>query len=339
MDKMINIHRHILQSQRMHPEASGEFSILLTQIALAAKVVSREVNKAGLGNILGRTGETNVQGEEVQKLDRYANEMFYQILARSGQLCIMGSEEDAEPMVVPKQYQGNYALNIDPLDGSSNIDANVSIGTIFTILRKVSRGPEGSIDDLLQPGNKIVAAGYIIYGSGTLFVYSAGAGVHAFTLDQSIGEFLLSHIDIKTPTRGRIYSINEGNYQHWDSGIRQYIKYLQVVNPESGRPYSARYIGSLVADFHRNLLYGGIFCYPADRKHKNGKLRLLFEGAPMAYLAEQAGGAASDGHQRVLDIVPDDLHQRIPLIVGSKEDVEEAVAFIKGERTLEPLPE
>ncbi len=326
------IERHIMLQEKAHPDASGDFTQLLMDIALAGKIISREVNKAGLVEILGLTGETNVQGEQVQKLDDYANHTILSILDRSGRVCILGTEENSEPIrILPPYEAGNYAVSLDPLDGSSNIDANVSVGTIFSIHRKVSKGPRGEDEDLLQKGNKQLAAGYIIYGSSTMMVYSTGNGVHGFTLDPSVGEFLLSHPDIRIPKRGSVYSVNEGNSLFWSKGITEYIHYLKQRDEQSGRPYSSRYIGSLVSDFHRNLLHGGIFLYPADFKDPNktqGKLRLLYEAAPMAFIVEHAGGYASDGRQNILDIEATELHQRTPLIVGSYEDVKECEKFI-----------
>ena len=327
------IERHILEHQHRYPDASGDLTGLLQNIALAAKIVNREVNKAGLLEILGITGEINVQGEEVMKLDNFAQETFYNSLDHSGHLCVMASEEEADLMPIPERFPaGKYAMSMDPLDGSSNIDVNVSIGTIFSIHKKVSRGPRGTYEDVLQPGRVQVAAGYVIYGSSTMMVYTTGNGVAGFTLDPSLGEFLLSHPKITIPQRGKIYSCNEGNYRYWSEGVKRYIKYLQEENPETRRPYTARYIGSLVADFHRNLLKGGIFMYPADNKDPNkphGKLRLLYECAPMGFVVEQAGGYASTGTQNVLDVVPEDIHQRVPLFVGSTEDVKDVERFIQ----------
>ncbi len=332
MAKVVTISRHIMEQERKYPSATGEFSNLLSEITLAAKIIMREVGKAGLVNILGKTGETNVQGEEVMKLDVFANDTIFRALDHTGHLCIMASEEDAEPRHIPDHYPcGKYVLNYDPLDGSSNIDANISTGTIFSIHRRVTPGSgHGELRDCMQPGNRQAAAGYIVYGPSTMFVYTTGQGAHGFTYDPSVGEFLLSHENIRIPARGRLYSVNEGNTNRWDEGVRRYVDYLKADDPATGRPYTSRYIGSLVSDFHRNLLYGGIFLYPADRKNKHGKLRLLYEAAPLALIAEQAGGAASDGRRRVLDIVPEDLHQRTPLVIGSSEDVREAEAFMQG---------
>lgn len=330
MGKVVTISRHIMEQERKYPRATGEFSNLLSEITLAAKIIMREVTKAGLVNILGKSGNRNVQGEEVMKLDEFANDVIYKALDHTGHLCIMTSEEDELPRKIPDHYPcGKYVLNYDPLDGSSNIDVNVSIGTIFSIHRRISPGnSHGGQQDCLQPGNRQVAAGYVIYGPSTMFVYTTGQGVHGFTYDPSVGEFLLSHEDIRMPARGQIYSINEGNTGRWDPGVRKYVEHLKADG--DGRPYSARYVGSLVADVHRNLLYGGIFLYPADQKNRRGKLRLLYEAAPLAFIAEQAGGAASDGERRILDLVPESLHQRTPLIIGSAEDVQEAEMFLQG---------
>ncbi len=323
--RLKTIDQHILDQQRKFPGVSGEFSGLLYDIALAAKLVSKEVNRAGLGDLLGTLGEVNVQGEIVQKMDKYANELFLRILSTGGKVCAIATEENEKITEIHEDgFVGNYAINMDPLDGSSNIDVNVSVGTIFSLHRKRSAGPHGSEEDCLQPGIKQVGAGYVIYGSSTMLVYSTGLGVHGFTLEPTVGEFILSHPNIVMPSRCAMYSVNEGNAAYWDAGTRAYIDSLKAVDPASGRPYTARYIGSLVSDFHRNLLKGGIFLYPADHKDPkkpSGKLRLLFEAAPMAFIAEQAGGAASTGSLRVLDVVPSHLHQRVPLIVGPKSEV------------------
>ncbi|HDP54447.1 MAG TPA: class 1 fructose-bisphosphatase [Bacteroidetes bacterium] len=328
----------IIERQADFPYATGEFSRLLYHIGIAAKVVNKKVNKAGLVDILGLAGDVNVQGEEQKKLDVFANWRFIQSIKSSGQCCGIASEEDQEIITFDDNLaiDGNYILCMDPLDGSSNIDVNVSIGTIFSIYRRISpRGTKAVIDDFLQEGLKQVAAGYIIYGSSTMLVYSTGHGVYGFTLDPSIGEFCLSHYNIKTPEEGSIYSINEGNYVKMPKGIQQYIKYCQVEDKETHRPYSARYIGSLVADFHRNLLKGGIFLYPETSAAPNGKLRLLYECNPIAFLAEQAGGRASTGTQRILDIKPTALHQRVPFIVGSKNMVEKAEQIIAEHKPIE----
>ncbi len=332
----ITITEHILKQQRENPEATGAFTTLLHELIVAAKVISREVNKAGLVDILGATGDVNVQEEQVQKLDVFANRVIIERMRHIGQLCCMGSEEVAEPIGIPPQYpRGNYILLFDPLDGSSNIDVNVSIGTIFGIYRRKSTGKDVdyTMDDLLQPGVQQVAAGYFIYGSSTMMVYTTGKGVHGFTLYPSVGEFLLSHEDIRIPQKAKIYSVNEGNYAHWDPTTKSLVDYFKTRDKESGRPYTSRYVGSLVADFHRNLLKGGIFMYPADLKDPKkptGKLRLMVEANPLAMVVERAGGYASDGKGPILRVQPTELHQRVPLYIGSKEDVELAEAVISG---------
>ncbi len=321
--KFNTLARHIYEEERKYPEATGELSDLLHDLSLAAKVISLEVNKAGLVDILGFTGHENVHGEQVKKLDIYANDMLIKAMDHGGHLCVMASEEDEDIIHIPPEfYIGKYVLVFDPLDGSSNIDVNISIGTIFSIYRRISPGDgAGNLEDCLQQGLKQVAAGYIIYGSSTIFVYTAGNGVHGFTLDPSFGEFILSHPNIKIPKKGKIYSINEGNYLYWHPGLKKYIKWLQEEDKATQRPYSSRYIGSMVADIHRNLLYGGIFMYPADSRNPNGKLRLVYECNPMAFIVEQAGGRASNGKQRMLEIQPTSLHQRTPIFIGSEEDV------------------
>jgi len=336
MQRGLTVNEHILLQEMENPGATGAFSILLSELIVAAKVVDREVKKAGLIDALGFTGETNVQGEEVIKLDQYADNLITSLMERCGRLCVMASEERSEPIEIPDKYpKGNYILCFDPLDGSSNVDANVSIGTIFSIHRRVSEGENGNLDDLLQPGSKQVAAGYFLYSSATMMVYSTGQGVHGFTLDPSVGEFLLSHENIRIPQKGKIYSVNEGNYNYWDEGVRNYLDYLKEEDKSTKRPYSTRYIGSLVADFHRTLLYGGIFMYPADNKDPrkpHGKLRLLYECSPLAFIAQQAGGYASTGEGPILDVVPTEIHQRVPIYIGSTEDVKMAEEFVQGKR-------
>jgi fructose-1,6-bisphosphatase I len=333
MRKLVTIERHISETQRQFPQATGEFSALLNDIAFAAKIISREVNKAGLVDVLGFTGVTNVHGEQVRKLDEYADSIIFRALDHTGRLCVMASEEREDIIPIPNKFPaGKYVLLYDPLDGSSNIDANVSIGTIFSIFRKISDGPRGALEDCLQKGDEQIAAGYVLYGSSTMLVFTTGNGVHGFTYDPSVGEFLLSHDDIKMPKRGSIYSVNEGNLDRWDEATQNYISYLKQTDKATGRPYSARYIGSLVADFHRNLLYGGIFLYPGDKKNPQGKLRLTYEAFPLAFIVEQAGGYATDGRRRILDIMPEQLHQKTPLIIGSYDDVKDAEAFIQGKR-------
>ena len=329
------LNEFIIERQQDFPYAKGELSRLLTHIGLAAKIVNREVNQAGLVDILGQTGRKNVQGEEVQKLDEFANEKFVEALKGSSECCGIATEESQDIIRFDTDMakDGKYVLCLDPLDGSSNIDVNVSIGTIFSIYRRISpRGHQAEIEDFLQEGTKQVAAGYIIYGSSTMLVYTTGRGVNGFTLDPSIGEFCLSHPDIKIPLNGKIYSVNEGNYLQFPKGVRKYIDYCKENDPQTKRPYSARYIGSLVADFHRNLLKGGIFMYPPTKKHPNGKLRLLYEANPMSFIIEQAGGMAINHEgERILDIKPTDLHQRTPLYIGSRAMVENLYRFVKQE--------
>lgn len=335
---VMTLNRHIIEQERNHPEATGAFTALFTDISLAAKIISYHVNKAGLFDILGQAGEINVHDEDQQKLDVFANEVFIRALVHGGKFCVLGSEENTEIIPIPEEYPvGKYVCVFDPLDGSSNIDANVSIGTIFSIYKRVTpAGTPGTEEDLLQPGNKQVCSGYVIYGSSTVLVYTTGSGVFGFTLDPSFGAFVLSHENIKTPKRGKIYSINESYFKYWDTGVQNYVKWAKEAVPEEGRPLNSRYIGSLVADFHRNLLYGGIFLYPGDNKspkRKHGKLRLLYEANPLAFIVEQAGGRSSNGHQSIMDIKPNHLHQTTPLILGSEMDVKIAEDFIQGKRT------
>ncbi|MFZ1082332.1 MAG: class 1 fructose-bisphosphatase [Candidatus Kryptoniota bacterium] len=335
-NKLMTLGRHIDEGERAHPEATGDFSGLLSDLAIAVKLIWREVSKAGLIDILGSTSRHNLSGDEVKKLDEFANETIYNAMDHTGHLCAMASEESEGLMEIPSKYpSGKYVLIYDPLDGSSNIDANVSIGSIFGIYRRVTPIGPGKPEDCLQPGYKQVAAAYVIYGSSTIFVYCTGNGVHGFTLDPSVGEFLLSYENMRIPKRGKTYSINEGNYLRWDQKVRSYIDYLKKEDNASCRPYSSRYVGSLVADFHRNMLYGGIFMYPSDSVHPNGKLRLLYECSPLAYIVEHAGGRASDGCIRILDIVPTSLHQKTPFFIGSEEDVKEAEEFVSRGR---PVP-
>ena len=330
----VTVIEHLLLHQRESPMATGRFTRLLNELILAAKIISREVNKAGLVDVLGFTGETNVQGEEVFKLDEYANRVMIHRLERAGVLCAMASEENADLIEIPSAFPvGEYILIFDPLDGSSNIEGNVSIGTIFSIYRRKS--PEGksvTMADVLQKGSDQVAAGYFVYGSSTMMVYTTGRGAYGFTLDTSVGEFLLSHPEIKIPERGKIYSVNESYWNHWDASTRQVVSYFKSPDNERGQPYNMRYIGSLVADFHRNLLSGGVFMYPADNrdpKKPRGKLRLMCEAAPLAMIVEAAGGMATDGKMRILDIEPQELHQRVPLFIGSKKDVEKIIEIYR----------
>jgi fructose-1,6-bisphosphatase I len=330
--KIITIERHILESQRSFPEASGTLTALLYDIALAGKVIASNTTRGGLVGILGKTADMNVQGEQVMKLDRLADQIIYRLNDHTGRLAVMASEENAEPLPIRDGYPtGKYVLLFDPLDGSSNIDVNVAIGTIFSIYRRKSESGPGTMADLLQPGRDLVAAGYINYSVATMLVYSSGAGVHGFTLDKTIGEFLLSHPDIQIPEKAKYYSANQGYEKYWSEGMKRYTSFLQG-KEGGGKALSLRYIGSLVGDFHRNMLTGGIFYYPADTQDPakpTGKLRLLYEAAPLAFLAEQAGGYASDGRQPILDIMPTQLHQRTPLFLGNRTLVEKAEEYIR----------
>ena len=331
MEKSITLNEFIIHQQAEFPEATGNFSCLLHHIGIAAKKVNREVNKAGLVDILGRSGCENVQGEEQQKLDVYANEAFMEELQASGECCGIASEENEDVTTFHEGLCRNakYIVCMDPLDGSSNIDVNVSVGTIFSIYRRKSPiGEAAVLDDFLQKGSEMVAAGYIIYGSSTMLVYTVGRGVNGFTLDPSLGEFCLSHPNIKTPASGKIYSINEGNYEKFPVGIKKYIKYCQEKDAKTNRPYTSRYIGSLVADFHRNMLKGGVFMYPSTDSHPNGKLRLLYECNPIAFIAEQAGGLAFSEEGRILDLQPEAIHQRMTFYAGAHDMVMKVKEFL-----------
>lgn len=319
------LEQFIIERQEEVPGSTGQFSRLLRDIALAAKIVDRDVRKAGLVDIFGEAGTANETGDEQKKLDVLAHQEFVRALRRGGECCLIGSEEHAEAIPLSTGAEsGQYIVLMDPLDGSSNVDVNVSIGTIFSIYRLPEGAAAPDAGFALQPGREQVAAGYVVYGSSTMLVYTTGNGVNGFTLDPSIGEFILSHPDIQTPRTGKIYSINEGNYRSWGEGTKEYIKWVQEEDPATSRPYTSRYIGSFVADFHRNLLKGGIYIYPANKRDPEGKLRLMYEANPMAFLVEQAGGRASTGFERILDIVPRALHQRIPLYIGSPDMVERA---------------
>ncbi|MGE5679996.1 MAG: class 1 fructose-bisphosphatase [Bacillota bacterium] len=339
IQRFMTIQRHILEGEKAHPEATGELSALLSDLVLAAKVISLEVNKAGLVDILGFTGNSNVHGEAVKKLDVYARDMIYKAMDHGGHLCVMASEEDDGMVHIPPQFKkGKYVLIFDPLDGSSNIDVNISIGTIFSIYKRITPddGSSGTMEDLLQPGYKLEVAGYVLYGSSTVLVYTTGHGVFGFTLDPAVGEFILSHDDIKIPKESKIYSINEGNYNSWSPGLKKYIQYLKEEDKQTRRPYSSRYIGSMVADIHRNLIYGGIFMYPADKKNPKGKLRLMYECNPMAFIVEAAGGRASDGYKRILEIQPESLHEKTPVFIGNEEDVKLLEKFLAEEEIKVP---
>ncbi|MDH5589662.1 MAG: class 1 fructose-bisphosphatase [Gemmatimonadota bacterium] len=324
------ISRFLIDQERLNRESRGALTDILQEIALAAKVISREVNKAGLAEILGAAGDENVHGEEVQKLDVFADRVIYRALDHTGRLACMASEEHEGFIPIPDKFPtGDYVVLFDPLDGSSNIDVNVSIGTIFSIHRKISGGERGALEDCLQTGRRQVAAGYVLYGSSTMMVYTTGSGVHGFTLDPSLGEFILSHPDMRFPTPPmKVYSINEAYFSRWSEGQRRMVAYMKGEEGVGGG-FSSRYIGSLVADFHRTLLRGGVFMYPRDTKSPEGKLRLLYEAAPLAFVAEQAGGRASDGRTDIMDVVPCDLHQRTPLYIGSREFVDMAEEYLR----------
>ena len=325
------IERFIIEQEHEHaPSATGALSGILYDMALAGKMIASKVRNAGLADILGSAGSSNVQGEIQAKLDLFANEAIIKALDHGGRLAAMASEEEAEIIPIPDEFRlGKYILLFDPLDGSSNIDVNVPVGTIFSVMQKITRGRHGTMEDVLQPGRRQVAAGYIIYGSSTMLVYTTGQGAHGFTLDPAIGEFLLSHPNIRIPDNGRYLSVNDSYEQDWDEGVRALMRRYRGLDGER-KPLNVRYVGSLVADFHRNLLGGGVFCYPANRHASQGKLRLMYEANPLAFIVEQAGGAATDGHRRILDIDPTELHQRVPLYIGSRQEVETATAFVSG---------
>lgn len=325
---VVTIERYIIEQEKLHPEATGELSGVLYDLALAAKMIANKVRSAGLADILGSTSDTNVQGELQQKLDVLANEIIVKAVDHGGRLCAMASEEEPGIINIPDNFRcGKYCLLFDPLDGSSNIDVNVPVGTIFSVVKKITRGTRGEMEDMLQPGRRQVAAGYVIYGSSTMLVYTTGQGAHGFTLDPSIGEFLLSHPDIRTPVSGRYLSVNDSYERLWSDPVRQLMRRYRGFDGERSA-MNVRYVGSLVADFHRNLLGGGLFAYPANEKNPNGKLRLLYEANPLAFIVEQAGGAATNGRSRILDIEPTDLHQRTPLFIGSKSDVDIALSML-----------
>ncbi len=321
--KIVTLSRHILDEQRQHPEAQGILTTILDQMALAGKLIAYHTTRAGLADILGSTNEINVQGETVQKLDVYAHRTLFRMLDHTGCLAAMGSEEAPELLAIPDHHPvGKYILLFDPLDGSSNIDVNISIGTIFGVWRRLSDHGPGELRDALQPGNQLVAAGYLIYGPSTMMVYSTGDGVHGFTLDPSIGEFLLSHPHIQLPSQPKYYSANQGYYRRWSPGVQQFTDELQT------RDLSLRYVGSMIADVHRTLLSGGIFYYPADSKNPQGKLRQQYEVAPLSFLIQQAGGYSSNGVQNVLDLPATSLHQRTPVFMGNRDLVKRAEVLI-----------
>jgi fructose-1,6-bisphosphatase I len=331
--KLITIERHMQDQQKLYPQATGTFTRMLQDMALAGKIISRAISRGGLAEFMGEAGTVNSYGERQQKLDIFADEVIFKMNDHTGRVCAMASEEHDDLIEVPVEYDtGNYVLLYDPLDGSSNIDVNVSVGTIFSIHRKYSRGERGTMEDVLQEGKRQLAAGYIIYGSSTMMVYTVGRGVHGFTLDTELGEFILTHENMRYPEKPTYYSVNHGNEKHWTSGVRRYVKWLQGMDGEGHKPLSNRYIGSLVSDFHRNLLRGGVFTYPADYLDKDkpfGKMRLMFEAQAFAFIAEQAGGYASDGIGDILNIRPHSLHQRVPMFVGNRPLVEKAEEYIR----------
>ncbi|MCH8331447.1 MAG: class 1 fructose-bisphosphatase [Bacteroidetes bacterium] len=328
-ERIITLEEYTIEMQKNFPNATGDLSKILRDISLAAKIVNREVNKAGLVDMLGTTGDNNTHGEEVKKLDVFANEEFIEAISVGGQCCGIASEENEEfiPITTENTKNAKYVVAMDPLDGSSNIDVNVSIGTIFSIYRRASLTGDCVLEDFMQRGDRQIAAGYIIYGSSTMMVYTTGFGVHGFTLDPSVGEFYLSHPDLKIPEQGTIYSVNQGNYSLFDEGVKHYIRWCEESSEEK-KPYSLRYIGSMVADLHRNLINGGIFIYPSTKIVPEGKLRLLYECNPMSFITEQAGGKSTNGSKRILEIQPTELHERTPIFIGSKKMVERAEEFL-----------
>ena len=329
---VVTIERFIIEQERQFPEATGELSGILYDIALAAKMIANKVRAAGLVDILGEHGAYNVQGEAQQKLDVIADEIIIKAMDHGGRLCAMASEEQDDIIPIPAPFKcGKYVLTFDPLDGSSNIDVNSPVGTIFSVMKKISVGPRGELEDMLQPGRRQVAAGYVIYGSSTMLVYTTGQGTHGFTLDPSLGEFLLSHPDMKIPETGKYLSVNDSYEQGWQEPVKALMRRYRGLDGVR-KPLSVRYIGSLVADFHRNLLSGGVFAYPPNARSPKGKLRLLYEANPLAFIVEQAGGMAIDGARRVLDVMPNELHERTPLYIGSKREVETAVEILAAER-------
>lgn len=331
IESVTTLGQFIIDRQKDFPFAKGEFTRLMADIGIAAKTISREVRRAGIAGIIGVAGNQNVQGEEQQKLDVMANRLFIECMKKGGEVCVIASEEDEDLVYLHSENtdrEPTYVVAMDPLDGSSNIDVNVSIGTIFSVYKRISTGPNCSMEDALQPGVQQVAAGYVLYGSSTMLVYTAGREVNGFTLDPSIGEFCLSHPNIQIPKDGKIYSLNEGSYENFPQGVKDYIDYCKEIDKDTKRPYSARYIGSMVADFHRNMLKGGIFIYPATADAPNGKLRLLYECNPLAFIAECAGGRATTGYQRIMEIQPEKLHQRTPIFIGSENMVKKAEEFM-----------
>lgn len=330
-DFPLTLSRFIIRQQAASPGATGEFSSLLAQIGLVGKLIAQDLRRAALINVLGATGDTNVQGEVVKKLDEIANDAFIKAFRQGGLVCALASEEMDSSVALPENRSGRYMLLFDPLDGSSNTDVNMPLGAIFSVLKWREQGRLPTDDDLLRRGSEQVAAGYLLYGSSTMLVYTTGQGVHGFTLEPAIGEYLLSHEKIRIPARGTVYAVNEGNYHNWSQGTQKYIDSLKVRDKSTGRPYSGRYSGCLVADVHRILFSGGIYLYPGEMDKPEGKLRLLYEANPLAMVVEQAGGIASTGSMRILDVEPKKLHQRVPLIIGSSDDVREAEKYIQGQ--------
>jgi fructose-1,6-bisphosphatase I len=329
----LTLSRFINQKQAARLGATGEFASLLAQIGLVGKLIAQDLRRAGLIDILGTTGEINVQGETVKKLDEIANETFLKVFHHSGLVCALASEEMEKPVLLPENWpQAKYMLLFDPLDGSSNTDCNMPLGAIFSVVKSARNDRMPTEDELARKGTEQVAAGYLFYGSSTMLVYTAGQGVHGFTLEPGIGEYLLSHEQIRIPARGKVYGVNEGNYHKWTTGTKKYVEYLKISDKATGRPYSGRYSGCLVADVHRILLDGGIYLYPSELDRPEGKLRLLYEANPLAMVVEQAGGRASTGTMRILDVEAKQLHQRVPLVIGSANDVRDAEEFIQGRR-------
>ncbi|HEY6639210.1 MAG TPA: class 1 fructose-bisphosphatase [Nitrospiraceae bacterium] len=329
----LTLSRFIAQKQGTHPGATGEFASLLAQIGLVGKLIAQDLRRAGLINILGTTGEINVQGETVKKLDEIANKTFLNVFQHSGLVCALASEEMEKPVLLPENWpQAKYMLLFDPLDGSSNTDCNMPLGAIFSVVKSERHDRMPTEEDLVRKGTEQVAAGYLLYGSSTMLVYTLGQGVHGFTLEPGIGEYLLSHEQIRIPARGKVYGVNEGNYHKWATGTKKYVDSLKVTDKATGRPYSVRYSGCLVADVHRMLLGGGIYLYPGELDKPEGKLRLLYEANPLAWIVEQAGGRASTGTMRILDVEAKQVHQRVPLLIGSADDVRDVEEFIQGKR-------